>query len=56
MAKVVANGGLTVELSAREVNLVRQALEFSVCNNAEWYSHDDSDAEALVRVLSGAES
>ncbi|MEU1254817.1 hypothetical protein ABZ445_16205 [Streptomyces chartreusis] len=51
MAKVIANSGMTVELSGRDVELIRQALQFSVNNNGEWYSADDADANELERIL-----
>ncbi|GAB1326934.1 hypothetical protein [Streptomyces sennicomposti] len=52
MAKVIANSGLTVELSGREVELIRQALQYSVRNNTAW----DTDATEIVRALArGAE-
>nr|WP_159059623.1 hypothetical protein [Streptomyces antibioticus] len=52
MAKVIANSGMTVELTAREVELIRQALRFSVSNNGDWYAADDSQADEIERVLS----
>ncbi|MEV5319127.1 hypothetical protein AB0K92_15980 [Streptomyces sp. NPDC052687] len=51
MAKVISSSGLTVELSAREVDLVRQALRFAVDSYGPWDSYDDSEANALERVL-----
>ncbi|MDX2575930.1 hypothetical protein PV332_10600 [Streptomyces scabiei] len=56
MAKVIASSALTVELSGREVDLIRQALRYSVDNNASWYSAEDADADVLERTLAqGAE-
>jgi hypothetical protein len=54
MAKVVANSGVTVELSGREVELIRQALRYSVRNNAAWDDEDDRQADDVERVLSGS--
>ncbi|MEV4037694.1 hypothetical protein [Streptomyces umbrinus] len=51
MAKVIANGGMTVELGARDVELIRQALNFSVSNNGDWYATDDEDARVIERAL-----
>ncbi|MFF1625600.1 hypothetical protein [Streptomyces sp. NPDC058272] len=51
MAKVISNGGMTVELSGREVDLIRQALDFSVSNNGDWFSSDDEDARSIERSL-----
>jgi hypothetical protein len=51
VAKVITRSGLTVELSGREVDLIRQALQFSVANNGDWYFNDDADANELERTL-----
>ncbi len=53
MAKIIANSGVTVELSAREVKLIREALRFAVENKGGWYPTDDADASDLERVLAG---
>jgi hypothetical protein len=53
MAKIVANNGVTVELSGREVELVREALAYSVRNNLGWDDEDDRQANDLECVLSG---
>lgn len=56
MAKVIASSGVTVELSGRDVELIRQALQYSVRNNTAWDSPEDSEANEIVRVLErGAE-
>ncbi|MFF1684472.1 MULTISPECIES: hypothetical protein [unclassified Streptomyces] len=51
MAKVVASSGMTVEFSGREVELIRQALQYSVRNNAGWDNPEDADANEIIRVL-----
>lgn len=53
MAKVIANSGVTVELSGREVALIRQALRHSVSNNTDWYDADDTEAREILRALPG---
>ncbi|MEU3285612.1 hypothetical protein [Streptomyces longwoodensis] len=55
MAKVIAQSGVTVELSGREVELVRQALSHSVRNNVEWYDTEDAEAREILRALPGAD-
>lgn len=55
MAKVIANSGVTVELSGREVALVRQALSYSVRQNTAWDDEDDRQASELESILSGDE-
>jgi hypothetical protein len=52
MAKVIAKSGVTVELSGREVELIRQALRHSVSHNTNWNDTDDNDARELEGVLS----
>lgn len=52
MAKVIANSGVTVELSGREVTLVQEALIYSVRNNTAWHDADDEDAAQIERALS----
>jgi hypothetical protein len=51
MAKVINNGGMTVEFSGREVMLIREALLYSVRNNAAWDSPEDGDASELEQAL-----
>jgi hypothetical protein len=51
MAKVIAQSGVTVELTGREVELIRQALRFGVDNYGGWNSRDDSEARELEHVL-----
>lgn len=51
MAKVIENSGMTVELSGREVTLIREALLYSVRNNAAWDSPEDGDANDLEQAL-----
>lgn len=51
MAKVTATSGMTVELSSREVELIRQALRFAVDSYGTWDGYDDSEAVELERVL-----
>jgi hypothetical protein len=51
MAKVIANSGVTVELSGREADLIHQALQYSVRNNTAWDSPEDSDANEIIRAL-----
>jgi hypothetical protein len=56
MAKVIANSGMTVELTGREVALIRQALVYAINNNGEWYAAEDADANEIVWALErGAE-
>jgi hypothetical protein len=55
VAKVLANSGVTVELSGREVELIRQALRYSVSANTNWYDREDEDAREILRVLPGDE-
>ncbi|MFD7776630.1 hypothetical protein [Streptomyces sp. NPDC059753] len=53
MAKVIANSGVTVELSAREVTLIRQALRHSISANTNWYDPEDGAAREILRALPG---
>ncbi|MGV9546818.1 hypothetical protein [Streptomyces ardesiacus] len=55
MAKVIGHSGVTVELSGREVELIRQALQHSVSNNVAWYDADDDEAREILRALPGDE-
>lgn len=56
MAKVLVSSGVTVELSGREVTLIREALLYSVRNNTSWDHPEDGDASALEQTLArGAE-
>ncbi|MBT2412674.1 hypothetical protein J7I94_19265 [Streptomyces sp. ISL-12] len=51
MAKVIAHSGVTVELTGREVELIRQALRFSIDNNGSWDVYDDTEAASLAHVF-----
>ncbi|MEU3986113.1 hypothetical protein AB0F77_39655 [Streptomyces sp. NPDC026672] len=53
MAKVISPSGVTVELSGREVSIIRQALRYSVSANTDWFDHDDEEAREILRVLPG---
>ncbi|HLL34182.1 MAG TPA: hypothetical protein VK545_09885 [Streptomyces sp.] len=53
MAKVIANSGVTVELSGREVALIRQALRYSVSANTDWFDTEDEEAREILRALPG---
>lgn len=56
MAKVIAQSGVTVELSGREVALVIQALRHAIDSYGGWDSYDDSEAQGIEYALSrGAE-
>jgi hypothetical protein len=53
MAKIIANGTVTVELTTQDVELIRQALRYSVRNNTGWENPEDHAANEIARVLSG---
>ncbi|WP_425837423.1 hypothetical protein [Streptomyces fractus] len=53
MAKVIAHSGVTVELSGRDVELVREALSFSLRANTDWLDRDDEDARDILGILPG---
>lgn len=51
MATVIGRSGMTVELSSREVELIREALTYSVRNNTGWEPPEDSEATELAKVF-----
>lgn len=55
MAKVITTGGMTVELSAREVTLIREALAYAVRNKTAWSDTDDATAQSIDRVMAGSD-
>ncbi len=55
MAKVIGHSGVTVELSGREVALIRQALRHSVSANTDWFDAEDAEAREILRALPGDE-